>query len=77
MKKIDEYNYLSDEGKVFSHITSNEIMGWGISLGVDDSIDNYIEIDCPEEYKGNSDYDNTIKKHELKNRENTKIINRD
>lgn len=77
MKKIDDYNYLSDEGKVFSHITSNEIMGWGISLGVDDSIDNYIEIDCPEEYKGNLDYDNTIKKHELKNRENTKIINRD
>ena len=35
-------------------------MGWGICLGENDSIDNYIEIDCPEEYKGNRDYDNTV-----------------
>jgi hypothetical protein len=74
MKKIDDYNYLSDEGKVFSHITSNEIMGWGISFGVDDSIDNYIEIDCPEEYKGNQDYDNLIKrKHENRRVEPRKL----
>ena len=60
MKKIDDNNYLSDEGKVFSHITSNEIMGYGICLGDNDSIDNYTEIDLPEEFKGNEDYDNTI-----------------
>jgi hypothetical protein len=62
MKKIDDNNYLSDEGKVFSHIETNEIMGWGICLGDNDSIDNYIEIDCPEEYKGNRDYDNLAEK---------------
>ena len=38
-------------------------MGWGICLGENDSIDNYIEIDCPEEYKGNRDYDNLLKRH--------------
>jgi hypothetical protein len=37
-------------------------MGWGICLGDNDSIDNYIEIDCPEEYKGNRDYDNLAEK---------------
>ena len=38
-------------------------MGWGICLGENDSIDNYIEIECPEEYKGNRDYDNLLKRH--------------
>ena len=34
--------------------------GWGICLCDNDSIDNYEEVDCPEEYKGNKDYDNTV-----------------
>lgn len=62
MKTIDNRDYLSDEGKVFQNKETNEIMGWGICLGDNDSIDNYIEIDCPEEYKGNRDYDNLIEK---------------
>jgi hypothetical protein len=60
MKKIDDINYLSDEGKVFQNKDTHDIMGWGICLGENDSIDNYIEIDCHEEYKGNEDYDNTV-----------------
>jgi hypothetical protein len=61
MKIINNIEYLSDEGKVFKNKETNKIMGWGICLGENDSIDNYIEIDCPEEYKGNRDYDNTVK----------------
>jgi hypothetical protein len=64
MKTINDRQYLSDEGKVFIHKGTKDIMGWGICLGVNDSIDNYEEIDCPEEYKGNQDYDNTIKEEE-------------
>ena len=62
MKTTDNRNYLSDEGKVFINKETKGIMGWGICLGDNDSIDNYDEIDCPEEYKGNRDYDNTVKK---------------
>ena len=65
MKTIDEKNYLSDAGKVFINKTTQEIMGWGICLGDEDSIDNYEEVDCPEEYKGNQDYDNTVKEQSL------------
>ena len=61
MKQIDEMNYLSDEGKVFKQKETGLIYGWGISLGLNDTIDNYEEVDCPEEYKGNEAYDNTIK----------------
>jgi hypothetical protein len=61
MKAINNTNYLSDEGKVFKNKETNKIMGWGICLGENDSIDNYEEIECPEEYKGNRDYDNTVK----------------
>ena len=61
MKQIDEINYLSDEGKVFIQKETGIICGWGISLGLNDSIDNYEEIDCPEEHKGDRNYDNTIK----------------
>ena len=66
MKTINDRNYLSDEGKVFQHKESKNIMGWGICLGVSDSIENYEEIDCPEEYKGNPDYNNTVKENEIK-----------
>lgn len=62
MKTINDIEYLSDEGKVFQNKFTNDIIGWGISLGDNDSIDNYNEIDCPEEYKGNQDYDNLIEK---------------
>ena len=66
MKTINDRQYLSDEGKVFIHKETKEIMGWGICLGDNDSIDNYDEVECPEEYKGNKDYDNTIKDEERK-----------
>ena len=68
MKTVNEKNYLSDKGKVFIHKESQEIMGWGICLGDNDSIDNYEELDCPEEYKGNQDYDNTIEKTNVSNK---------
>ena len=61
MKQINETNYLSDEGMVFRQKETGIIYGWGISLGLTDTIDNYIEVDCPEEYKGNEAYDNTVK----------------
>ncbi len=67
MKKNNERNYMSDEGKVFQHKENGNIMGWGICLGNNDSIENYEEVDCPEEYKGNKDYDNTIKDDFMKN----------
>lgn len=61
MKQINEIDYLSDEGMVFKQKETGIIYGWGISLGLNDTIDNYEEVDCPEEYKGNEAYDNTIK----------------
>ena len=64
MKQIDERNYLSDEGKVFMEKETDIICGWGICLGLNDSIKNYEEIDCPEKYKGNENYDNTVKKEQ-------------
>lgn len=60
MKQINETNYLSDEGMVFRRKETGIIYGWGISLGLNDTIDNYEEVDCPEEYKGNEAYDNTV-----------------
>lgn len=66
MKTTDNRNYLTDEGKIFQHKDTKKIMGWGLCLGNNDSIDNYDEIDCPEEYKGNQDYDNTVKEEEKK-----------
>ena len=61
MKQINETNYLSDEGMVFRQKETGIIYGWGISLGLTDTIDNYEEVACPEEYKGNEAYDNTVK----------------
>ena len=71
MKQINETNYLSDEGKVFVNKNNGLIYGWGISLGLNDSIDNYEEVDCPEEYKGNHDYDNTVNNTSKENNKNT------
>ena len=61
MKQINETNYLSDEGMVFRQKETGIIYGWGISLGLNDIIDNYEEISCPEKYKSNEVYDNTLK----------------
>ena len=46
---------------IFRQKETGIIYGWGISLGLNDIIDNYEEIDCPEKYKGNEAYDNTLK----------------
>lgn len=75
MKQIDERNYLSDEGKVFLQKETDIICGWGICLGLNDSIKNYEEIDCPEQYKGNKDYDNTVKEEESIPSKERKTIN--
>lgn len=69
MKQIDEMNYLSDDGKVFVQKETGIIYGWGISLGLEDSINNYEEVECPEKYKGNRDYDNTIKEEQPEKKE--------
>ena len=66
MKKINDIEYLSDEGKVFQNKYTHDIFGFGICLGDSDSIDNYIEIDCPEEYKDNKDYNNLIENQSKK-----------
>lgn len=76
MVKIDEKNYLSDKGMVFKHIKSGRIYGWGINLGINDSIDNYEEIECPQEYIGNLDFDNAsrFEKNERKIKERTQSV---
>lgn len=66
MKSLNERHYLSDDGKLFINKETQEIFGWGICLGDNDSIENYEEVDCPEQYKGNRDYDNTIKDDNIK-----------
>lgn len=76
MNKIDDRQYLSDDGKVFQNKFSNDILGWGICLGNNDSIDNYIEIDCPEEYKGNQDFDNIIEKETKSNKSHKRNIDK-
>ena len=60
MKTRDYINYEADKGKVFVRKADGLVMGWGLGLGSADSIDNYDEADCPEEYKGMEGYDNTI-----------------
>ena len=66
MKQINETNYLSDEGMIFRQKETGIIYGWGISLGLNDIIDNYEEINCPEKYKGDEAYDNTLKAERYK-----------
>ena len=63
MKTINERTYLSDEGKVFMRKETQEILGLGICLGGNDSIDNYKEVDCPKEFEGDIKYDNSQKKN--------------
>lgn len=45
MKQITERLYLCDEGKVFRRISDGFIMGDGLDLGDNDSIENYEEIE--------------------------------
>lgn len=67
MKTKDYINYEADKGKVFVRKADGLVMGWGLGLGSADSIENYEEIDCPEEYKGMEGYDNTMFDNEESN----------
>jgi hypothetical protein len=49
MKTTDNVNYICDGGRVFRHKTEGIIMGNGLSLGENDSIENYEEIEEPKE----------------------------
>lgn len=51
MKKIKENIFIASEGKVLSRKADGVIIGESIAIYGDDSIDNYDEIDMPEEYK--------------------------
>ena len=42
-------NYIADEGKTFARKKDNTHIGWIISLGDGDSIDNYEEVDMDEQ----------------------------
>ena len=42
-------NYIADEGKTFASKTDNKHIGWIISLGEGDSINNYEEVDMDEQ----------------------------
>jgi hypothetical protein len=76
MKAINEKQYLSDEGKVFQHKKTKLILGWGIYLGDNDSINNYKEIKCPDEYKGNEAYDNLLNKEKHVSKKHDKLHKR-
>ena len=45
MKTENNKLYLCDEGKVFVRKSDGFVMGNGLDLGINDSIDNYEEID--------------------------------
>ena len=46
-QEITLIKYQADEGKVFAKKSNGEIVGRIICLGVNDSIDNYEEVDEP------------------------------
>lgn len=50
MITTDNINYIADEGKIFQRKSDGFLMGKGLSLGKSDLIDNYLEIDTPEDY---------------------------
>lgn len=64
MNTTDNINYIADEGKVFIRNSDGVIVGWGIGIGGKDNINNYTEIECPQEFKGDGRYDNTIEEEE-------------
>lgn len=57
MRTEDNKLYLCDEGKIFIRKSDGDIMGDGMDLGINDSIDNYEEIDDP---SADSDSDSEI-----------------
>lgn len=50
MRTEDSKHYYADEGKVFVRISDDFIMGTGMDMGDEDSIENYREDDMPEGY---------------------------
>ena len=50
MRTEDNKHYYADEGKVFVRISDEFIMGTGMDMGDEDSIENYREDDMPEGY---------------------------
>ena len=59
------------EGYTYKRKIDDFIMGNELYLGLfidgtEDTIDNYEEINCPEKYKGNEAYDNTLKAERYK-----------
>ena len=50
MKTTDNRHYYADDNKVLVRISDDFIMGTGLDLGVEDSIDNYREDPMPEGY---------------------------
>lgn len=59
MKTYDNINYEADFGNIFIRKHDNKVIGYGIGLGAEDSIEKYDEVECPQEYKGVRGYDNT------------------
>lgn len=49
MKQITDTLFYADEGKTFIRKEDGFDMGNGIDLGVDDTIENYEEVDVPKE----------------------------
>ena len=55
MKTENNRQYIADEGKVLVRKNDGFIMGTGLDLGINDSIDNYEEQDMPEGYSENNE----------------------
>lgn len=66
MKTENNRLYLCDEGKVFRRISDGFIMGDGIDLGDDDTIENYEEIDDPNPQPKEEEEDHTPKRHPIR-----------
>lgn len=64
MKTLDNINYEADKGMVFVRKSDSLVVGFGLGLGSKDSIENYDEIECPQEYKGVIGCDNTLDDNE-------------
>ena len=43
-----ENNIIADNGKIFARKDSGEIVARELWLGINDSVDNYVEVDEPE-----------------------------
>ena len=64
MRTEDNKHYYADEGKVFVRISDEFIMGTGMDMGDEDSIENYREDDMPEGYSESK------KKNKINRKEN-------